>query len=654
MKKFNSLRQQVKRSLLPIALCSTLFTASALFGVDTTSALFEDDFGTLVEKSITQSTPTQINPSTDFLLQGGNDFLAAGDLFSAYIADLSDSTTDELASITGQYNTYLSPLLYINPKDHKNLVVSYIQDGYFDSRHQFSTGNENAGPTLAVSRDGGDTWRYVTVSLPTWLEGLGLGQVVGPQSLAFSDCGVLYFAGLFNQARPFKLGTGDDSGEVLPSLSTYSGIFTSKSYDKGLTWTDPVVVSEGQTVVYNLPAEGGHAEGDSISFGGNILPDPTDHDLVHLTWPVVNLTLNTSYGNIWYSRSHDKGFKWEPARVIYDLVNDPVWVANFGTTTQPTSDLVPIGGESIGGTLVSIPSRHHKARSSEVLLSGFNRFYPRRSATPTFTFSPTDTISDHAVIRSTDKGKTWSQSAILVGDYIFAFSHNPNTSGSFIVTVFDGSLNNIINVSPKTGRVYYAWQGGNSAVSTNPVVNQFFPAIQLASSADTGLSWSPTVTVSRTPLNPFNGNVNGANQSFNVNMAITDNGLVGIIYADYRNFDPATAGPTNPALTDYFLAIYRETRDPLGGSTGVGLDFVTEVRLTATSFDANAVYANKTAPGVGSSEGIVARGKQFLTAFGVANQNDPANINVGVDTPYGMTQDYNNRENIFFEKVTLD
>ena len=35
-----------------------------------------------------------------------------------------------------------------------------------------------------------------------------------------------------------------------------------------------------------------------------------------------------------------------------------------------------------------------------------------------------------------------------------------------------------------------------------------------------------------------------------------------------------------------WLAVYKETDNPKGGSTGVGLDFVGEIRLTPQSFNA--------------------------------------------------------------------
>ena len=69
-----------------------------------------------------------------------------------------------------------------------------------------------------------------------------------------------------------------------------------------------------------------------------------------------------------------------------------------------------------------------------------------------------------------------------VGQFTIAFSHDPRNSN----VLTDGAYNNVMAVSPKTGRVYYAWQGGNGAVSSDPNINTYFPCIQLASSADTG------------------------------------------------------------------------------------------------------------------------------------------------------------------------
>ena len=92
-----------------------------------------------------------------------------------------------------------------------------------------------------------------------------------------------------------------------------------------------------------------------------------------------------------------------------------------------------------------------------------------------------------------------------------------------------------------------------------------------------------------------------------------------------------------------WLAIYRETKSPHGGSSGIGLDFVTEVRLIPQSFDAGI-------SGIGSQSGIAASGNTFLTTFPITNQGNLPSVS----GPYGMTQDLNNRINVFFEKVLLE
>ena len=173
------------------------------------------------------------------------------------------------------------------------------------------------------------------------------------------------------------------------------------------------------------------------------------------------------------------------------------------------------------------------------------------------------------------------------------------------------------------------WQGGNGIISSSPLVSQFYPNIQLTVSADAGNTWSVPIRASRTPID-FNNL--GASQSFNGNVAVTEDGYVGVVYYDYRNFtacEPATSVPT-----DVWLDIYEELSDPTGGPYGNGLKFVQEVRLTPTSFNAaNAIsFPAPEVPGIfenllGTDAGIAANGNDFdITLLQTGPTPLPSNV----------------------------
>ena len=147
------------------------------------------------------------------------------------------------------------------------------------------------------------------------------------------------------------------------------------------------------------------------------------------------------------------------------------------------------------------------------------------------------------------------------------------------------------NVNPRNGYLYVAYQSG-----------EFRPdqlqQIALTTSRDGGRTWSKGVQVSRTPANAENP------QAFEPFVAVTKKGRVGILYFDFRNDDGADPSQTP---MDAWLAIYQEVKDPEGGSTGIGLEFVKEIRLSEESYIAQ--------NGPNTTQGVMTDGDyQFLAA----------------------------------------
>jgi hypothetical protein len=251
------------------------------------------------------------------------------------------------------------------------------------------------------------------------------------------------------------------------------------------------------------------------------------------------------------------------------------------------------------------------AVDGNVLLIPMARWYPKQGSL-VYTQEPDNTLLDRAVVRSLDNGKTWSPVAGATEPFIFAFSHDPTQGIAFSIILNDGQLNTPMAVSPYTGRVYMAFQAGNNNVSTDPLIVQGFPYIALTTSNDQGATWSPLIQINRTPTTiPF-----VSQQAFNPNIVFTDDGSLAVIYYDFRNFNGGAVISCNS-----WMDIYKETDDPKGGNTGVGLDFVKEIQLTPT-FDA-AIGLRSALQGIGQYQGLTKNKKnEVIYTTTITNQSN--------------------------------
>ncbi|HXF28912.1 MAG TPA: hypothetical protein VN457_03610, partial [Chlamydiales bacterium] len=102
-------------------------------------------------------------------------------------------------------------------------------------------------------------------------------------------------------------------------------------------------------------------------------------------------------------------------------------------------------------------------------------------------------------------------------------------------------------------------------------------------------------------------------QAFAPFIAITKNGHVGILYFDLRENDKSNSDKTK---VDAWLAIYKEVKNPNGGSTKIGLDFVKEIRLSEKSYIAE--NGPTTTQGVmvdGDYPFLVAQADRFIAIY---------------------------------------
>ena len=244
-----------------------------------------------------------------------------------------------------------------------------------------------------------------------------------------------------------------------------SAVLVSRSADGGRTWGSPITLIRDGPTAFN--------DKESIT------ADPTDAHYAYATWDRLSGNLGPSY----FARTTDGGTTWEPARAIFDP----------GANNQTLNNQIVV---LPNGTLVDFLTL----------------------------FNPTPSV---AVIRSTDKGVTWS--APIVISSVFAFGATDPEVGT---DVRDSATLGSIAVS-KQGALVAVWQDSRFS-------GFVYDGIALSRSVDGGLTWSVPVRVNRDP----------GVQAFSPTVTVRDDGTIGVTYYDFRN---NTADPTT-LPTDVWLA----------------------------------------------------------------------------------------------------
>ena len=369
------------------------------------------------------------------------------------------------------------------------------------------------------------------------------GQTWTRRALPFSRCGggTAGNGGNYARATDPWVSYGPNGAVHAVALSTNGGSFqagssnamlASRSLDDGLTWSNPAT----------LILDGGGFFNDKEA----ITADPTDANLVYVVWD--RLVAGDNGGPSYFARSINGGASWQAARPIYDP----------GPNSQTIGNVIVVQPD---GALVNMFVQIDYAPSERAHI---------------------------AVIRSLDKGATWSAPSV-VSELLTVGTRDPNTG----MTVRDASLIPQIAVAPN-GILYVAWQDSRFDGGVRD-------AIVVSRSVDDGYNWTPPRRVSTA----------AGVAAFNHAVHVRNDGVVGVAYYDFRS-DGAAA----TLLTDVWLA-----RSSDGGATWA------ESRI-ADPFDlAIAPSTNATTGGyfVGDYQGLASRGNVFLPFFSKANNANTAN-----------------------------
>ncbi len=367
----------------------------------------------------------------------------------------------------------VEPYVDIDPSNPNNLVGVWQQD-------RWSNGGSN-GLRTGVSHDGGKTW-----TIPT------------PPTFARCEGGTAANGGDYERASDPWVSIAPNSDVYQVSLSfndsnTTSAVLVSKSATNGNSWSTPVTLKrDTEPTVFN--------DKESVT------ADPTDpagrHAYVvwdRLVFPEAQASAAAAehtvgfHGPAWFSRTTNGGASWEPARIIFDP----------GEQDQ-----------TIGNQIVVLPDG--------TLVDGFNLIFSHKNVGGERGFNV-------AVIRSTDKGLTWSD-PIIVAKLLAIPVTDPNTGAR----VRTGDILPSWAADPSSGNLFAVWQDARFS-------NFAHDDIAFSMSKDGGLTWTKPVRINQTPVPAH---------AFTATIRVAPDGRIAVSYYDFRFLSSVN---TTTLPTDYWI-----------------------------------------------------------------------------------------------------
>ena len=372
----------------------------------------------------------------------------------------------------------------------------------------------------ASSFDGGRTW---TSSMATFSRCTGGNAANGGDYERVTDPWVT----IGPDAIAYQIALAFNGQTFVTGSS--NAVLVSRSLDGGRSWSSPLVlISDGA---------------DNFNDKESITADPTSAGHAYAVWDRLSAA---GHGPSYFSRTTNGGTAWEAARQIYDP----------GPTSQTINNQILVLAD---GTLVMFFTQFDDAGGGNVTAS-------------------------FGIIRSMDKGLTWSERIVVTG--VQAVGARDPESGTF---VRDGTNLGAIAAGAHND-LFVVWQDARFSGGVHD-------DIALTRSADGGITWSAPARINRDPTVT----------AFEPSVAVRSDGTIGVTYFDFRSntLDPATLP------TDYWI-----TRS----SDGVTWR---ESRV-AGPFDL-AIAPSSGGLFLGDYQALVAIGELFVPFYATTNNGDLAN-----------------------------
>ena len=466
------------------------------------------------------------------------------------------------------HGSSVEPTIAVNPKNKKHIVAVWQQDRVSNG------GALQAG--VVYSKDGGRHWHKSSVPFQI-CEG-GINQRSGDDWLSYSADGKKVFlcAAVLNATQE-------------PNTENQFGVVVTISEDDGATWSEPRYLFSSMNYISDPTRQFANSDKTSIT------ADPNDSHNAIAVWANFNPS-SSSHGDAQSSYTTNGGKSWSSMQLLYDPFPD--------LTQQGLSNGIQNDNQASNNVVVILPKKSKRPNVNGDWLDFAVRVYAKPGATDTQytndSFPFQYTLTDIVAIRSKNRGKTWNPHAeIVIPSFVnhllytggYTYDSNGNVLGGLGTLMRNDQTVPSYNVNPKNGFLYVAYQSSGFR-------SDQLQQIGLVTSRDGGHTWSAPVQINRTPANALNP------QAFAPFVAVTKKGRVGVLYFDFRNDDRSDLTHTK---MDAWLAIYQEVRDPNGGSTHIGLEFVEEIRLSEQSYIAQ--------NGPMTSQGVMTEGDyQFLRA----------------------------------------
>lgn len=428
------------------------------------------------------------------------------------------------------FGSEVEPWLAINPVNPNNLVGAWQQDRWSNGGAQ--------GLVAGVSQDGGATWTVLPIPGLTICSG-GAYERASDAWVTFSPNGVLHQISLSFNSNDYA-----------------NAILVSRSMDGGFTWSTPV------TLRYD-------DKPDAFNDKESITADPNNPDYVYATWDRLKVPPGERSGGrsveraasfvgpTWFSRTTDGGLTWEESRVIFDPGPHDQTIGNQ-IMALPSGELIDLMN------LIQNQDNSKKNRGMNV-----------------------------AIIRSDDRGETWSKKPIVIDKLLSNGVFEPS-SGWWIRS---GDIIPEGAVDPSTGNLYMVWQDARFTG---------YDQIAFSMSSDGGFTWSAPIRINKSPAGV---------QAFTPSVKVNANGTVGVTYYDFRN-NTAHGGAVAGGTDQFLVTCDGNCSDPANWQ---------EKRVTVAAFDIrNAPWAGGLF--VGDYEGLATAGADFLTFFSMPHAGDPSSV----------------------------